>query len=102
MTEHQLGSDILVSAQRALLGAITPNIRMISLQWDGLKRLSCRVHFERQPQDDEVEDMDAVVSEIIADVPFEWADMLDVVVSEATIAELEPLGTMVYLRKEKK
>ena len=101
MTEHQLTCDILLAAQKALLGAITPHLRMVSIKWDGLKSLSCRAHFDSQPAQADIDEMDAVVSQIIADVPFEWADMLDVVVSDAPVAELEPLGTMVFLRKER-
>ena len=100
MTASQLPAYVLLSAQRALLGVITPNIRMISLQWEGFNRLSLRVHYDSVPTEEQLEDMEVVVAEIIADVPFQWASPVDVVISDAPMAELKPMNRLVFCRKE--
>ncbi len=100
MKASELPAYVLLSAQRALLGVITPNIRMISLQWQGLNRLSVRVHYDRVPTEEQLEDMSIVTTEIIADVPFERVDPVEVVISDAPMVELKPMSRVVFRRKE--
>jgi hypothetical protein len=58
--------DILLSAQRAMLGAITPNMQAITI---GYKKMPVilRVYFNTQPSEDECELVKEITTEIIAD-----------------------------------
>jgi hypothetical protein len=101
LTPKDLPSYALISAQRALLGVITPGIRAISMEWDKDYRLSFRVHYESQPTEEEAEEMDIVTAEIMADVPlFSWSNLPEIVVSTVPPNELSYLSYLIYRRKE--
>lgn len=101
MEREDFPAYILLEAQSALLGIITPKIRAVSIEWDEDVRLSFRVHYESQPTEGEVEEMEIATTEIIAGVPYiTWLNPVEVVVTNAPIPELEFLNRLVYLRKE--
>ena len=100
MTEKDIQCFALLGAQRALLGVITPGIRAVSLQWDGFKLLQFRVHYEKQPSEEEMEGMEVVVAEILADIPFHRADPVETIVTAEPVSELKFLDRLIYLRKE--
>ena len=54
--------DILLSAQRAMLGAVTTNMQAITI---GYKKMP--VYFKPQPTEDECELVKEITTEIIAD-----------------------------------
>ena len=58
--------DILLSAQRAMLGAVTPNMQAITI---GYKKMPVilRVYFKTQPTEDECELVKEITTEIVAD-----------------------------------
>jgi hypothetical protein len=58
--------DILLSAQRAMLGAVTTNMQAITI---GYKKMPVilRVYFKTQPTEDERELVKEITTEIVAD-----------------------------------
>jgi hypothetical protein len=100
MNEHDLTIAVVASCRRALQGVAMHGIRMISLEWEGMKRLLFRVHYDRQPTMDEVEEMEIVTTEIVADVPFDMVSAVEVVVSNEPADKLMALTHIVYLRPE--
>ena len=99
MTEKELSINVRLCCQVALLGAITPNIRLITIGWDGLKLFHLRAYFNSEPTEDEVEEMNAVCSEIDADIPFE-NDKVECIYESKQRKDLELLKCVVYSRKE--
>ena len=68
MTESELPGYLIASAKRALQGAISANVRQVSVGYDGLRNLSMRVIYDGPPTGDQVEDMEVVTSEILGNV----------------------------------
>ena len=99
MTEAEISISIRLSAQRALLGAITPNIQQVTLDWDGLENFTMRVYLYTTPTEEELEDMEVVTTEIIADIPFASVDPVEVIVLDQQQVSLSPAKVIVYLRK---
>ncbi|WP_262423345.1 hypothetical protein [Brevundimonas denitrificans] len=62
------GADILLrlSAQRALLGAVTPNLRSFSVEMNG-GTVACQAVFEEAPAAEEIDLIQSAGAEIIAD-----------------------------------
>jgi hypothetical protein len=58
--------DILLSAQRAMLGMITSNMQAITIRYKTMP-LILRVYFKTQPSEDECELVKEITTEIIAD-----------------------------------
>jgi hypothetical protein len=66
MTEQELSSTYRLAAQRALLGVINPNIRMITIGWNGLSLFHLRAYFASSPSEEEIEDVDVACTEVLA------------------------------------
>lgn len=58
--------EILLSAQRAMLGALTPNMQAITISYKDMPVI-LRVYFKTQPSQDECELIKEITSEIVAD-----------------------------------
>jgi hypothetical protein len=99
--ENDIYAYVMLSAQRALLGAITPKIMLISVEWSNLENFKLRVHYDSQPSAEDIEDMEVVSTEIIADVPFKHADPVEIIVPGEPSREVQALKHLVYCRKEK-
>lgn len=99
MIETELSVGTRLSCQRALLGIITPNLRMVTLGWDGLNLLQLRAYFNVPPTEDEIEDIEAVCGEIVSDIPYE-KDKVECIHNTNSLQELEVLKCIVYCRKE--
>ena len=99
MDEPQLTNTIKLSAQRALLCAITPGVRLVALDWKGLDLFILRIYFDHKPTADEIDDFGAVCAEILADVPFK-KDKVECIYSFEPRKKLEGLKCIVYCRKE--
>lgn len=65
MTERE---QVLLSLQRALLGAITPNVRSVSCNLSA-NVIAILVIFEAAPSNDDLERMSVVETEVLADFP---------------------------------
>lgn len=59
--------DILLSAQRAMLGLITPNMQAITISYKNVPVI-LRVYFKIKPTQDECELIKEITSEIVADI----------------------------------
>jgi hypothetical protein len=99
MKETELSINVRLSFQRALWGKITHNIRMITVGWDSFAYLHLRAYFSEFPSEEEMELMDIVCAEVIADLPFE-KDNVECIADNRLIKELEVLKEIVYIRKE--
>lgn len=60
--------ELILSANRALLGAISKNIKAITIEFVEPK-IIFTVYFYQEPTKDEKEDMYVVTTEILADFP---------------------------------
>ena len=99
MDERELSINVRLCCQVALLGTITPNIRLITIGWDELNLFHLRAYFSTEPSEEEIEEMDAVCGEIDADLPFK-KDKLECIYDIRPRKELELLKYTVYSRKE--
>jgi len=99
MNQQELGTSVLLSSQRALLGVITPNIRMITIGWEGLKQFYIKAYYDIEPTEEDIEEMNAVCAEIDSDIPFE-KDNVECIFSEESLKNLKILKYIVFARKE--
>jgi hypothetical protein len=99
MTELELSNYIRLSCQRALLGTVTPNLRMVTIGWDELKFFHLRAYYSSTPSDGEIEEMESASAEVIADFPFE-KDQVECLPDTRMRKDLEVLKYVVFARKE--
>ena len=93
-------TSLLLSAQKALLGVIRPNVRGISVARSE-QSFAWRVYFDKEPSSEEKEEQSIACTEIIADFEealFSQEEMLVVPWPEP----IECIGDWVYLRWEKR
>ena len=57
---------VLLSAQRALLGAITPNVRGVTVAYNN-QQLTLRAYYDKDPLEEEKELLDFALGEMVAD-----------------------------------
>lgn len=88
-------SLILLSTQRALLGAITPNMKAITIGYNKTFFI-LRVYFASQPTEEELELLTEVTSEIAADIPSLKDFKEEAIVSEESSNKLKKLDEWVY------
>jgi hypothetical protein len=62
--------EVLISVQRALLGAIYPSIRAVAVDYDGEVKLLVIYYLDREPLEDDYENISVVTSEVLADINF--------------------------------
>lgn len=98
MLDAELNSILKLSLQRALLGEIYPEIRAVSFDNEGLKKLRIVYYLDRKPIEADYESLGSVLAEVLADVDFEQIEE----VCEYTEVPFSSLKTknLVYLRKE--
>lgn len=96
---EELSRKVRLSCQRALLGAITPNVRMISVDSASLSMFKIRVCFSEGPSDEEIDRMNAVSAEVLCDIPFE-SEKIECVLDTRPRKELDVLRWVVYARWE--
>lgn len=97
-TKHLI--DLRLSMQRALLGAIYPEIRKIAVSWASYSHLKVIVYLDREPNDFDRENLSIVTAEICADFP-EITELEELCVfSTERMSKLDGLDWVVYARKE--
>jgi hypothetical protein len=64
----ELRAQVLLSLQRALVGAVTPNLRLVVCRWTE-SEIKIRAVYDQQPSPDEVEEMSIVETNMLADFP---------------------------------
>ena len=87
MVEDQkaMRTGVLLSLQRALLGAITPNMRAITVEWSKTY-IRIWVYHDGQFTEEAVEDFDAdVVTQVIADYPYPEKENVKYVIDGDTV-----------------
>lgn len=97
-----IDDDIAVrlSAQRALLGHVTPQLRAVSVELDReCRRLTVRFVFDGEPSESVRDAASCAGTEMIADRPDGWTIDEQIVVCEAP-AQADHLRHVVYARCE--
>ena len=95
--------DIKVALQSALLGAIYPEIRAITFFYNPkIKSFRLRYYMDREPLENDFENVDSVLTEFIATFNFSAFSTAEseCVYSLAPIAQLDIMEGMVFCRKE--
>jgi hypothetical protein len=98
----ELDDDIAVrlSAQRALLGHVTPQLRAVSVELDNVcRRLTVRFVFAAEPSESGRDAASCAGAEMIADRPDGWTIDEQIVVCEPP-AQAVHLRHLVYTRSE--
>jgi hypothetical protein len=99
MEEIEIRRDLLISIQRALWGMIYPSIRSIAVGFEGLKKLTIIFYLDREPNEDDYENLSDVAGEVCADINFTEVEEICVFTNEP-FSNLDNLMTWVYMRKE--
>lgn len=95
--------NLMLSMQRALLGAIYPSIRMITIGYDKeLKNFTIRYYLDREPNEDDRDKISCVMAEVIGDYKFDTFNNIfeECIYSNDSLSKLEVLNVIVYAREE--
>lgn len=103
MNSRQLPDWLRLWFQQALLGEIYPAIRAIAVGFTDSRAMTFRVYFDREPTDDDRENMSCVLTEIFANTSSN--DEITGVTEEywfsnKPLGELDTLDGLVYARRE--
>lgn len=102
MSDLPLRVALMLSAQRALLGAVHPQLRQVSIDADETKKLvSLRFEYDGKPQEEAQVSCSCAATEVIADFSTPW-DIFEEHISVPVPLEPTPLRYIVYLRAEPK
>jgi hypothetical protein len=88
---------LLLSAQRALLGAVSANVAAVSIR-QSLNAIRLTAHFYGPPDEDDVEAFRVVTTEILADFPDGHDIDLDIHVLHDGPATIDVGELLVFLR----
>jgi hypothetical protein len=88
---------------QALLGEIYPSIRAIAVSFSREKVLHLRMYLEREPNEDDVENLSCIVTTILANTSSN--DQIKEVIDECMhsklkLGEIDVLGGLIYARRE--
>jgi len=90
---------VILSANRALLGAITPNLRSVTIDFNE-QLLILRAYFDHAATEDEKEQIDIALTEIIADLYQDIEKYRYEPVDLAFPLKMESLKEWIYKRYE--
>jgi len=99
MKENPIRKELLISAQRALLGMIYPSIRAIGVASEGVEKLKIICYLDKQPDEDDYENLGEIAGYIMGDIDFESVEEICQYTS-LPLSKLDPLDTFIYMRKE--
>jgi hypothetical protein len=94
-----LKTTLFLSMQRALLGMIYPSIKGIAVGYEEQKKLKVICYLDREPNEDDYENISDVTGEVCADIDFLEVEEICIHTQEPTNS-LNCLNGWVYLRKE--
>ena len=97
--EIKFRREILISIQRALLGAIYPSIRAVAVGYNGKVKLKVLYYLDREPFEDDYVNISDVTGEVLADIDFSEVEELCVHTTEP-FSKLDCLESWVYMRME--
>jgi hypothetical protein len=92
-------TKILHSANRAMQGAITPNLRAVTIDYNK-ERLTLRAYFDMNASEDDKELIDSALTEMMADL---WQDIEKGHYEPIDLpfpAEMKILKDWIYMRNE--
>ncbi len=92
MDDIEYRTRILLSTHRALLGAITNNMRLITIDWNK-DFLKLKAYYDKEVTEDDIENLGIIMTEILADFP----DINDV--EELYEYSIEPINNLKFLRE---
>jgi hypothetical protein len=93
-------ASLLLSVQRALLGAVPGSLRAVTCHWEETE-IKLRFVFDGEIDDDDYEAAGIVGSEVIADFPAPWTICEDIVrVDYPGSLCSQPVVLWAYRRKE--
>ncbi|PWJ94657.1 MULTISPECIES: hypothetical protein [Mesorhizobium] len=97
---HDIQPRLLLSVQRALLGAVSPNLRAVICGWAGVE-IKLRFVFDGEIAEENLDDVRIVGAEVAADFPAPWTTSEDVARLDYP-HDIRPgaLDLWAYLRKE--
>ena len=90
--------EILLNTYDALLGRVSPNVRLIQIDW-GVNFYYIRAYFDRPTNNEDFDDFSAVSAEVIASFPQVNDVKEEVIYSMKPLSELPVLRELVFLRK---
>jgi hypothetical protein len=99
MNYFEIRTSVLLSIQKALWGMIYPSIRAIAVDFEGTKKLKVVYYLDREPNEDDYENISEVTGEVCADVEFTEVEEKCIFTLEP-ISQLDNLESWVYIRKE--
>lgn len=85
--------------QRALLGMIYPEIKMISVGFDGTKKLTVIYYLDREPNESDYENISEVTTLVCADIEFSEVEEICEYL-ENSYVKVNSLDGWVYIRQE--
>ena len=94
---------LVIWVWQSLLGEIYPEIRAIALRYDTEKNLLIRYYFDREPTEDDIENIEIVVTNILAHTSSnnEIVSLQEeAIFSNENFSDLDILDGLVYARKE--
>lgn len=95
----ELRREVLISIQRALWGMIHPSIRAIAVGFDGRKKLKVVYYLDREPNDDDYENISDVTGEVCSDIAFMEVEEVCKYALDS-FSKLDNLESWVYMRQE--
>jgi hypothetical protein len=78
---------------------IYPSIRSIAVGSDGLRKLKIIFYLDREPNEEDYENISEVTTEVCADLNFSEVEAFCMFTNEP-FSKLDSLTTWVYMRKE--
>lgn len=99
MNSTEIRRKVLLSGQSALLGQIYPSIRGIAIGFSGTEKLKLVCYLDREPDEEDYENISLVTTYICADIKFSKAEEI-CIYSKEPFRNLDSLNAWVYMRKE--
>jgi len=91
---------VRIACQIGLCDRIRPEMRVISIKWQGQERFTMRVYFDKEPDyPDYDDDLDDALAEINSHFLFKKLT-LECIYSKEHKGKLKHVGPVVYSRKE--
>tara|TARA_B100001094_G_C17947423_1_gene678759 strand:+ start:154 stop:459 length:306 start_codon:yes stop_codon:yes gene_type:complete len=94
---------LLLWIQQSLIGEVYPEIRAIVLRYDSDRTLLLRYYFDRDPTEDDLENIECVMTNIFAHTSsgdqIKNAEV-EAIFSKEKIGNLDCLDGLIYARKE--
>ncbi len=97
---NEIRAKILLSVQRALLGAVPHNLRAVTCDWEGTE-IKLRFVFDGEIDEENYETAGIVGAEVVADFPAPWTVSEDIIRLDYPDSLCPgPLVLWAYRRKE--